>query len=176
MNREGHNDAVMFIGTEVEHTPTYGMKTLFVVGIVPIKLILEEALRHDVEQVYIGANHTFLEYDGPKRWWTDMIEACLQEDYWVTLELNTDQLADLQSRFTRIVEHNKFIPMISVSLPNIKKLNYNAVLKLDDKDFNATNPGVWVHSIHNLQKRSVFTDWSKYTQDQVLDVEIPKDE
>ena len=175
MNREGHNDAVMFIGTEVEHTPTYGMKTLFVVGIVPIKLILEEALRHDVEQVYIGANHTFLEYDGPKRWWTDMIEACLQEDYWVTLELNTDQLADLQSRFTRIVEHNKFIPMINVCLPNIRKLNYNAVLKLDDRDYKATNPGVWCHSVHALQKRSVFTDWSKYTKDQVLDIDIPQD-
>jgi hypothetical protein len=27
---------------------------------------------------------------------------------------------------------------------------------------------VWCHSLHALQKRSQFTDWSKYTQDEVL--------
>ena len=37
MDRQGHNNAVMFLGTEVEHTATYGMKTLFVVGVVPVK-------------------------------------------------------------------------------------------------------------------------------------------
>ena len=35
-----------------------------------------------------------------------------------------------------------------------------------EKDFQATNPGVWCHSLHDLQNRSVFTDWSKYTKDQ----------
>ena len=56
--------------------------------------------------------------------------------------------------------------MISVKLPYINQLGYNATLKLDDRDFDATNPGVWCHSIHKLQDRSVFTDWSKYTKDQ----------
>ena len=28
-----HEDVTFFIGTEVEHTPAYGMKTLFVVGV-----------------------------------------------------------------------------------------------------------------------------------------------
>ena len=27
---------------------------------------------------------------------------------------------------------------------------------------------VWCHSLHDLQKRSQFTDWSKYTQDEVI--------
>jgi hypothetical protein len=59
--------------------------------------------------------------------------------------------------------------MISVKLPYIKQLGYNATLKLDDKDFKATNPGVWCHSVHELQTRKAFTDWSKYTQDEVID-------
>jgi hypothetical protein len=57
--------------------------------------------------------------------------------------------------------------MISVKLPYINQFNYNAVIKLDDTGFNKTNPGVWVHSLHDLQSRSTFTDWSKYTNDEV---------
>jgi hypothetical protein len=67
-----------------------------------------------------------------------------------------------------LVEFHNFIPMISVKLPYIRQFGYNATLKLDDRDFQATNPGVWCHSLHDLQKRSRFTDWSKYTQDEVL--------
>ena len=64
------------------------------------------------------------------------------------------------------------IIMISVKLPSIDKLNYNATLKIDDTDFEHSNPGVWCHSVHNLQKRNLFTDWSKYTQDQVIKEEV----
>jgi hypothetical protein len=42
-----------------------------------------------------------------------------------------------------LVEFHNFIPMISVKLPYIKQFGYNATIKLDDKDFAATNPGVW---------------------------------
>ena len=31
MDRDGHNDAVFFVGPEVEHTKAFSMKTLFVV-------------------------------------------------------------------------------------------------------------------------------------------------
>ena len=58
--------------------------------------------------------------------------------------------------------------MISAKLPGIRKLNYNATLKIDDSDYEATNPGVWCHSVHQLQSKRTFTDWSKYTQDQVI--------
>jgi hypothetical protein len=67
-----------------------------------------------------------------------------------------------------LCEYNNFIPVISAKIPYIKLLNYNATLKIDDKDFDATNPGVWCHSIHTLQKRSVFTEWSKYTKDESI--------
>jgi hypothetical protein len=47
-------------------------------------------------------------------------------------------------------------------------LGYNATIKLDDKDFAATNPGVWCHQLHDLKDRNKFTDWSKYTKDEVI--------
>jgi hypothetical protein len=59
--------------------------------------------------------------------------------------------------------------MISVKLPYIQQLGYNATIKLDDKDFAATNPGVWCHSVHDLMKRDqAFTDWYKYTKDEIV--------
>jgi len=67
-----------------------------------------------------------------------------------------------------LVEYNNFIPMISVKLPYIQQLGYNATIKLDDRDFAATNPGVWCHSLHNLKDRRVFTDWSQYTKDEIV--------
>jgi hypothetical protein len=67
-----------------------------------------------------------------------------------------------------MVEYNNFLPMISVKLPYLQLLGYNATIKLDDKDFAATNPGVWCHQLHDLKDRTKFTDWSKYTKDEVI--------
>jgi hypothetical protein len=47
-------------------------------------------------------------------------------------------------------------------------LNYNTVLKIDDRDFADTNPGVWCHRLHDLQSTNGFTHWSAYTKDEVL--------
>ena len=37
MNRPGHDNTRFFLGTEVEHTPALGMKTLFVIGVQPVQ-------------------------------------------------------------------------------------------------------------------------------------------
>ena len=42
------------------------------------------------------------------------------------------------------------------------------MLKIDDKDFKATNPGVWSHSLHDLQDRKKFTPWADYKNDTIL--------
>jgi hypothetical protein len=55
-----------------------------------------------------------------------------------------------------------------VPIPYVKLWNYNTMLKIDDKDFKATNPGVWSHSLHTLMDRSKFTDWNQYKQDKIL--------
>jgi hypothetical protein len=43
------------------------------------------------------------------------------------------------------------------------------MLKIDDKDFKATNPGVWCHNLHDLLDRQKFTDWAKYGLDKVIE-------
>ena len=170
MNRQGHETVSFFIGTEVEHSPAYGPRTLFVVGIQDPQIVLQQFNNNDCEHIYFGANQSFpaLAVNDADAWrdWEMMIQDCLDHKWLCTLDLDHAQAEGLLE--SALVEHDRFIPMISVKLPYIRQFGYNATLKIDDKDFAATNPGVWCHSLHNLQKRSVFTDWSKYTQDEVI--------
>jgi len=173
MNRQGHQAVKFFVGTEVEHTPAHGRTTLFVIGIQDINQIqrLIDNYHAPIDHIYFGANQSF---DSPTLgdanavWpsWRWMIKHFLDKGMLCTLDCPVGCAAGLAN--TELVDYHNFIPMLSVKLPNIKKLGYNATLKLDDKDFAATNPGVWCHSLHDLQNRRAFTDWSKYSQDKVL--------
>jgi hypothetical protein len=95
-----------------------------------------------------------------------MIYPFLSKGYLCTLDIDVNQIEGLLE--SGLTERNNFIPMVSVKLPYLQQLGYNATIKLDDKDFAASNPGVWCHSLHSLLDRKVFTDWSKYTQDEVI--------
>ena len=167
MIRDGHNDSVnFFTGVEVEHTPAYGLKTLFVVGVQSFESISEHLL--GCEHIYFGANMSFPDATGLHHWehWEEMIQPFLDADYMCTLDIDVKWVSGLLE--TGFAEYNNFIPMISVKLPRIQQLGYNATIKLDDVDFDATNPGVWCHSVHSLQNRDTFTPWSKYTKDATL--------
>jgi len=168
MNREGHENTAFFTGTEVEHTPALGKKTLFVVGVQSEDDIA--AYIQGCEHIYFGANQSFPNIDTNDyvKWtqWENMILPFLQKGYLCTLDIDVKCVEGLLE--SCLTEDHNFIPMISVKLPYIKLLGYNATLKLDDRDFAATNPGVWCHSIHDLQNRDHFTDWSKYTKDETL--------
>jgi hypothetical protein len=169
MNRPDHDDVKFFFGTEVEHTPAYGMDTLFVVGVQPVKDIqfFLAGTTYQTRHIYFGANQSFpnLRVNDGAEWakWELMIYPWLEKDYWCTLDIDIQCVEGLLE--SGLTEHDRFIPMISAKLPYIQQLGYNAVLKIDDRDFRATNPGVWCHSIHKLQSRRTFTDWSKYTKD-----------
>jgi len=178
MIREGHETANFFVGTEVEHTPAHGKKTLFVVGVQDYHEILRivqdtwellDESQH-IKHVYFGANMSFpkLHVNDGAGWapWETMIHAVLEHDILCTLDIDIACVEGLLE--SGLCEQHNFIPMISAKLPYINQLGYNATLKLDDRDFKATNPGVWCHSIHALKKRSTFTDWSKYNKDKTL--------
>ena len=60
MDREGYtDDTKFFVGTEVEHTPMYGQRTLFVIGLQNPKEILARALNNNCPHIYLGANQSF---------------------------------------------------------------------------------------------------------------------
>lgn len=157
-----------FVGTEIEHTPAYGLKTLFVVRVQPIDAIEEFYKHKECKHIFFGANHSFnpQTYEEHKTW-EDMIFHFLKKDILCSLDIPMSQVEEFHE--SGYCEYNNFIPQIRVPIPYVKLWNYNTMLKIDDKDFKATNPGVWSHSLHTLMDRKNFTDWSQYGKDMVIE-------
>jgi hypothetical protein len=165
MNREGHDGVGFFTGTEVERTPAFGRRTLFVVGLQPIADIAANI--QGCEHIFFGANHSFV----PQRveeWaqWERMISHFLALGYLCSLDIPVTHVEEFNDG--SLCEYRNFIPQIRVSVPYTKLWNYNTMLKIDDKDFDATNPGVWCHSLHSLMSRDAFTSWDDYSKDEPL--------
>ena len=79
---------IFFTGTEVEHTPAYGQKTLFVVDIQDPEEVIEYARGYECTHVYLGANHSF---DGSgQHQYGLMIKEVIKEPLWCTLEMTVD--------------------------------------------------------------------------------------
>ena len=164
----GVTDSVsFFVGTEVEHSPAHGMRTLFVVGIQPVDEIQTLAHNNQCEHIYFGANMSFNPADDAE-WevWTEMVCALMRVGYLCTLDVSLHHVEKLTD--TKMSELTQFIPMISVKIPYVKLLNLNTTVKIDDIGFNKTNPGVWCHELSSLTNNKVFTDWSKYTTDEII--------
>jgi hypothetical protein len=161
------DNVIFFIGNEIEKTPAYGLKTLFVTGVQPIEAIEGVLANQDIKHIFFGANHSFNPsgYEEHKQW-EDMIMYFLDKSVWCSLDIPLNQVEEFNDG--GLNENDMFIPQIRVPIPYIKLWNYNTMLKIDDKDFNATNPGVWCHSLHTLKDRSKFTDWSQYNNDEII--------
>ena len=167
-----------FIGTEIERTPAFGMRTLFVVGTHDPQIVLhiandtqsllEESKR--IKHIYFGANQSFpkLETNDSTGWrpWEDMIQECLDAGYWCTLDFDVAQVEGLLE--SGLTENRRFIPQVSVKMPYLTQLGYNATIKIDDKGFEATNPGVWCLPIGAITQRKYFTNWDEYGNDEVI--------
>jgi hypothetical protein len=177
IDTEGRQAVTYFTGYEVEHTICYNMFTLFVVGAPPLEDILriagdtqsmlDESKR--IKHIYFGTSQSF----NPKSMtqeeyapWDNVILGCLQRDYWVTLDFDVKHAEGvLESGYN---EYQKFVSMISVKLPYINQFNYNTTVKLDDRTWGATNPGVWTHQLSDLIPKDKYTYWDQYTQDTVV--------
>lgn len=157
-------DIKFFTGTEIEKTAAFGQKTLFVVGCQDAEDTLNMAKAAGVTHVYLGANKSF--HAGGQ--WENLIDRLLHEGYWVTLDYPVRSHNTAMRMLNNHLRHSKFIPMISVEIPNIEVYNYNAVIKLDDIGFDETNPGVWCHFVYDLMDRNKFTGWDEYEEDKVL--------
>jgi hypothetical protein len=185
MNRDytdGQSDnAQFFVGKEVEHTPAFGMKTLFIVGVHPIEKIEKLAkelyfsisgssynsMTDPIKHLFFGANHSFNPRTSNEwREWEEMIEFFLKKGYLCSLDIPVSCVGEFNDG--GLNEYDNFIPQIRVPIPYVRLWNYNTMIKIDDKDFRATNPGVWSHSLHTLMDRKNFTDWIEYEKDKIV--------
>jgi hypothetical protein len=170
MNRDystGTADNIAFFtGREIEHSPAYGMPTLFVTGLQNPAEVLILAKQEKVKHIYFGANQSFRPTSTDELdHWQKMIISLLKQNFWCTLDFDVKYAEDILE--TGLNEERKFISMISVKLPYLTQFNYNSILKIDDKDFEATNPGVWTPRLHDLLDSNKFTDWDQYKEDEI---------
>lgn len=172
MIRKGHDNVNFFTGKEVEKTPAFGKQTLFVVGTPTCQEVqdwiddfasYEDQSKH-IEHIFFGANHSFCPQT-PTEWdrWQHMITHFLKQGYLCSLDIPVVSVEDFND--TGLCEFRNFIPQIRVSIPYVQLWNYNTMIKIDDIDFDDTNPGVWTHSLHSLMSRRTFTDWDQYNKD-----------
>lgn len=168
LNTDERQEVTYFIGIEVEHTAMKGEETLFVVGIQPVADIKQRADEYNIKHLYFGTSQSYNpKSDQDYIAWEEMILPLLKLGYWCTLDFGVEYSDGvLESGYD---EYHTFIAMISVKLPYIRQFNYNATVKLDDTTWGHSNSGVWCHGLHNLMDRKVYTDWSDYGTDTVIE-------
>jgi hypothetical protein len=170
LNTAGRQEVKYFTGIEIEDTIMRGENTLFVVGIQDVDEIVNLAESKKIKHIYFGTSQSFTPRTADD-WdrWDDMIDEILKLNFWVTLDFDVRYSSPMLEYNWN--ECNRFIPMISVKLPYINQFNYNATLKLDDRTWGATNPGVWCHPLTGLMKRYAFTPWKDYKDDEPVVLE-----
>ena len=70
--------------------------------------------------------------------------------------------------FIDLLSYKKFSIIYGLRMDNVKKLKGNIVIKIDDADYNATNPGVWCWSVRDMINEKHFTEWKEYTKDKII--------
>jgi len=170
MNRDGHKDVVYFIGPEVEHTPAYSKRTLFVVGKQDVEQIERMAREYRTPHIFLGANHSFsVDPTDGTLYWDKTITALLDKGFWVTLDYQAHEHKSVLLMLNKgIWQCRTFVPLLSVRIPNVQTSSTNLTIKIDDVDFKATNAGVWCLNHHEITDSNRFTDWNDYTTDEVV--------
>ena len=166
------NSVKYFVGDEIEVSPAFNLRTLFIVGVLAPEEITAIATQHKCDHVYFGANQSF---DGNNIGeWVRQIEHVLRLGFWATLDFDVRYAGCPDSHkppawFVQLNTFDQFVPMISVKIPNLTMYNKNATLKIDDIGFDATNRGVWCHNLDKLLDDTVLTEWSEYANDEIIE-------
>lgn len=168
MNRDGHNDVAYFIGPEVEHTPAYSKRTLFVVGKQDIDQIERMAREYKTPHIFMGANHSFT-CGNLDPYWDATITALLDKGFWVTLDYEAHDHGTVLKMLNKGIWQSRiFVPLLSVRIPHVQTSSTNLTIKIDDIDFKATNAGVWCLNHHEITDSNRFTDWQDYGTDEIV--------
>lgn len=156
----------LFEGREVEHTPTRGMNTLFVNG----KPSVDKILNHAVDHVYMGANHQVIDYNSAEEleYFNSTISSLLAKGFYVTLDYDAQRHNVMLNALDTIIwRSNRFVPMLSVHIPQVKD-HPNLTIKIADEEFKGSNGGVWCMNMDDVPPTK-FTAWSEYTDDKAIE-------
>ncbi len=165
----------LFSGKEIEHTPAFGLQTLFLArNDLTLAQIEEQALMASAEAIYYGANRTYMHNHGMQ---LAQILQLLDKNYFVTVDYPYTLHEDVKEKFSSCWKHPKFIPFCSIIFPHTED-DTQLCIKVDDVDFNKTNPGVWTMSMENYKQSAGHTKWDEYKKDEPMEeswtIAVPK--
>ena len=178
--RKGHEGVKFFVGPEVEQTPAFSKKTLFVVGLQDTALVERLAREHKTPHIFLSANRSFDSVemtdsgvykvgDTLASDWEKQINHLLDKGFMVSLDYPAHKHAMvLKILNAGIWQSRNFVPVLSVAIPHVSTSSPNLTVKIDDINFKATNPGVWCMHHHEVTDSNRFTDWQEYGNDLVL--------
>ena len=169
-------DMRMFSGKEIEHTPAYGLQTLFLArNDLTLAQIEEQAVMVQAEAIYYGANRTYMHNHGMQL--SQIIQLC-DKGYYVTVDYPYELHDEVKEKFNIVWKHEKFIPFCSIIFPHTED-DTQLCIKVDDTDFNKTNPGVWTMTMNDFKSKSGHTKWEEYKKDEPITedkwiIKVPK--
>ena len=112
-------DIGVFSGKEIEHTPAYGLQTLFIVrNDLTFDQIQSLCVHTNAEAIYYGANRSFMLNHGMQ---IGQIMQFLQRGYHVTVDYPYSLHNEIQKQFNLVWNHEKFIPFCSIIFPYVNK-------------------------------------------------------
>ena len=165
-----------YIGPEVNQTPAFSKRTLFVEDFQDTKIIESTAREYKTPHISLAANETFsLEYD-----WDAQLTALLDRGFMVTLEYPVELHSRLILNLSRgVLQSRNFVPLPCVLISKMSTLNPNLTLKIDDM----SGDGVWAMHYHQVMDSNRFTAASEFQMVEVdacagpahiLPLKIPK--
>ena len=158
-------DVRVFSGKEIEHTPAYGLQTLFLArNDLTYEQIKDLCVMVNAEAVYYGANRTFLNNVANQPL---QINRLLNDGYYVTIDYQYNIHDEVKKRYSAVWQHEKFIPFCSIIFANSEE-DTKMCFKIDDVDFNKTNKGVWAMGMEDFKSKAGYTKWEQYKQDQPI--------
>lgn len=156
----------VFSGKEVEHTPAFGLQTLFLArNDLTYDKIKELCVKVNAEAVYFGANRCFVNNLASI---PVQINRLLNDGYYVTIDYQYKIHDEVKKNYSHVWNNEKFIPFCSIIFENSEEDN-NLCIKVDDVDFNKTNPGIWTMTMNEFKQSSGFTSWNDYKQDEPIE-------
>ncbi len=159
-------DVTVFSGIEVEHTPAYGKQTLFLArNDLTFDQIQECAVMANAEAIYYGANRSYIHGHYMQ---VPQIMKFLEHGYYVTVDYPFELHQMVGQKFALIWKHEKFIPFCSIIMPDSEE-DSSLCFKIDDIDFNKTNPGVWTMNMKDFKDKAGFTKWDEYIKDEPIE-------
>ena len=164
--KTGKSETVgVFSGLEVEHTPALGKQTLFLArNDLTFEEIKNIAKSVNAEAIYFGANRSYMHNHGMQ---LSQMKRLIDAGYYVTVDYDYSIHKQVKEKFKMLWKNELFIPFCSIIFPDSED-DDQLCIKVDDVDFNKTNPGVWTMTMNHFKQTAGYTSWKEYKQDEPI--------